>query len=106
MRRLAHTVVFAAVTVWAQDTPTVSVTGGQVRGAALPYGAVFKGIPFAAPPVGDLRWREPQPVKPWTGVRDSTMFSPRCVQGGADVSEDCLYLMSGLRSGRRNRANL
>ena len=93
MRRLAQmAVVFAAVTVWAQDTPTVSVTGGQVRGAALPHGAVFKGIPFAAPPVGDLRWREPLPVKPWTGVRDATMFSPRCVQSGADVSEDCLYL--------------
>src|SRR5438045_3217176 len=93
MRRLVQTVVvFAAVTAWAQDTPTVSVTGGQVRGAALPQGAVFKGIPFAAPPVGDLRWREPQPVKPWTAVRDATMFSARCVQSGADISEDCLYL--------------
>jgi para-nitrobenzyl esterase len=93
MRRLAQTVVvFAAVTAWAQDAPSVGVTGGQLRGAALPHGAVFKGIPFAAPPVGDLRWREPQPVKPWTGVRDATMFSPRCVQSGADVSEDCLYL--------------
>ena len=93
MRRLAQTVVvFAAVTMWAQDASTVSATGGQVRGAALPHGAVFKGIPFAAPPVGDLRWREPMPVKPWQGARDATMFSPRCVQSGADVSEDCLYL--------------
>src|SRR5690349_21060479 len=93
MRRLAQSVVvFAAVTMWAQDTPTVGVRGGQVRGAALPQGAVFKGIPFAAPPVGDLRWREPQPVKIWTGVRDATMFSARCMQSGEDVSEDCLYL--------------
>ena len=63
-----------------------------MRGAALSHGAVFKGIPFAAPPVGDLRWREPMPVKPWQGVRDATMFSSHCVQSGADVSEDCLYL--------------
>ena len=56
---------------------------------------VYKGIPFAAPPVGSLRWRPPQPVQPWTGVRDASAFGARCMQGqgtSRDVSEDCLYL--------------
>ena len=62
----------------------------------------FKGIPFGQPPVGDLRWREPQPVKDWTGVRNADQFGPRCMQRTgpqADywfrsngMSEDCLYL--------------
>lgn len=78
---------------------TVSVTGGQIRGAMLEQGgAVFKGIPYAAPPVGALRWREPAPVKPWTGQRDATVFGPACAQvpvmlpAGMPISEDCLYL--------------
>jgi len=60
---------------------------------------VFKGIPFAQPPVGDLRWREPMPVKPWSGVRDATAFGAPCVQNpyfirnAQEVSrEDCLFL--------------
>ena len=63
---------------------------------------IFKGIPFAQPPVGDLRWREPQPVKSWKGIRKADQFGARCVQRtgpGADywfrsngMSEDCLYL--------------
>jgi para-nitrobenzyl esterase len=52
---------------------------------------VFKGIPFAQPPVGVLRWREPMPLKAWTGTRDAGAFSPPCMQSGAS-SEDCLYL--------------
>lgn len=62
----------------------------------------FKGIPFAQPPVGDLRWKEPQPVEKWPGVRKADQFGPRCMQRtapGADywfrsagMSEDCLYL--------------
>lgn len=61
----------------------------------------FKGIPFAAPPVGDLRWKEPQPVKNWTGVRKADKFGPRAMQRALfgdmgfrsdGVSEDCLYL--------------
>ena len=62
----------------------------------------FKGIPFAQPPVGDLRWREPQPAKDWSGVRNADRFGPRCMQRtrpNADywfrsngMSEDCLYL--------------
>ncbi len=81
--------------------PVVSVTGGQVQGKSISMGgAMFKGIPFAAPPVGDLRWREPQPVKPWTGVRQATEYSPACMQAESNYSstyaatsnEDCLYL--------------
>ena len=88
-----------AVPVWSADTPpAVAVTGGRIQGRALePGGAVFKGIPFAQPPVEALRWREPQPVKPWTGVRAATSFGAPCAQnsGGRmleNSSEDCLFL--------------
>jgi para-nitrobenzyl esterase len=84
--------VLFALTAGAQESPSVAVTGGKIQGSRAGSGAVFKGIPFAAPPVGDLRWREPQPVQPWTRVRDASKFSPRCMQTGQDVSEDCLYL--------------
>ncbi len=56
---------------------------------------VFKGIPYAAPPVGDLRWRAPQPVAKWEGVRKADEFGAMCVQApkaGQKMSEDCLYL--------------
>jgi len=79
-----------------QSGPTVSLAQGNLRGALTANGeAVFKGIPFAQPPVGDSRWRAPLPAKPWTGVRDASAFGPACVQGGAEgahSSEDCLYL--------------
>jgi para-nitrobenzyl esterase len=87
----------------AADTdPVVTVSGGQIRGRRLPApgGAVFKGIPFVQPPVGDLRWREPVPVKPWQGVRAAAAFGPSCTQNMAGWNaqeapgnkEDCLYL--------------
>src|SRR5262249_46457222 len=83
----------------AESGPIVAVTGGQVQGGALQKGgAVFKGVPFAQPPVGALRWREPTPVKPWNGVRDATDFGSPCTQspqfnwGGTVAKEDCLYL--------------
>ena len=80
--------------------PVVAVTGGQVQGKALATGAVFKGIPFAAAPVGGLRWKEPQPVAAWTGVKTTTEFGHACAQSLAgwnklaydNSSEDCLYL--------------
>jgi para-nitrobenzyl esterase len=62
-------------------------------------GHTLKGIPYAAPPVGELRWKAPQPVEPWTGVREATEYGDRCAQresrmGETDAppSEDCLYL--------------
>jgi para-nitrobenzyl esterase len=79
--------------------PIVTVTGGQIRGATLRQGgAVFKGIPYAQPPIGDLRWREPMPLKPWHGLRDAAEFGAICAQGPrlirnqARSSENCLFL--------------
>ena len=98
MRKKSTIPAFAALTLLAlvaaaQEPPAVMVTGGKIQGGTLNGGgAVFKGIPFAAPPVGDLRWREPMPVKPWTGVREATNFGARCMQAGTGVSEDCLYI--------------
>jgi para-nitrobenzyl esterase len=77
--------------------PVVGTTNGPVRGLA--DGAVdeFLGIPYAAPPVGALRWQPPQPAARWSGVRDTTQFAPHCPQpptpfGQASTSEDCLFL--------------
>ena len=94
--------LFASSPSQAQTAPTAAVTGGQIQGLMLPApgGAVFKGIPFAAPPVGDLRWREPMPVKPWTGSRKTIEYSSPCAQiasgwndkVAAAGKEDCLCL--------------
>jgi para-nitrobenzyl esterase len=81
----------------------VRTEAGVVAGTKSADGkvAVFKGIPFAAPPVGELRWKEPEPVTPWRGVRKATEFGARCMQArifedmvfrDAGPSEDCLYL--------------
>jgi para-nitrobenzyl esterase len=78
-------------------------TNGVLEGVVSSDGRVrtFKGIPYAAPPIGPLRWKPPQPVAPWTGVRKATEFGPRCMQTRvySDMvfhdrgpSEDCLYL--------------
>ena len=88
--RTALQLVFLAIPVLAFDSaPTAAVTGGQIRGSVLEHvsergGAVFKGIPFAQPPVGDLRWRPPLPVKSWTGVRDATSFGAPCAQNSGN----------------------
>src|ERR1035441_6012656 len=80
----------------AQSSPTVTAGAGPLRGSRTAEGvAVFKNIPFAQPPVGDLRWREPLPATPWTGVRDATAFGPMCNQNDnrqTPHSEDCLQL--------------
>lgn len=79
--------------------PVVTVETGALRGSTYGGIAVFKNVPFAAPPAGDLRWRAPQPPASWTGVRDATSVGPRCPQEDAfathapgPMSEDCLYL--------------
>src|SRR5579859_4756884 len=83
----------------AAQAQTISVTGGQIHGAMLEKGgAVFKGIPYAAPPIGRLRWREPAPVISWSGLREATTFGPPCAQAPSVIlrsgsrQEDCLYL--------------
>jgi para-nitrobenzyl esterase len=77
------------------------VTGGWIASTVAGGVAVFKGIPFAAPPVGELRWRAPQPVQPWQGVTKAEAFGPACIQDpvmgqrmapGVPLSEDCLFL--------------
>jgi para-nitrobenzyl esterase len=97
---LAAIVLGAAMPVNAQ-IPSALVAGGTVAGTAEDGLSVFKGIPFAAPPVGELRWKAPQPVLPWHGVRSASAFAPSCMQamdmlkifgGPDDISEDCLYL--------------
>ena len=85
--------VSLSTTARAVDEP-VQLTSGQVSGAELDDNVtVFRGIPFAAPPVGDLRWKAPQPPIPWKGVRAADTFGPACMQRGTRLmSEDCLYL--------------
>ncbi|HXA40319.1 MAG TPA: carboxylesterase family protein [Phenylobacterium sp.] len=76
---------------------TVKVAQGTLHGATAGPVASFKNIPFAAPPVGDLRWRPPQSPASWTGVRDATAYGPMCMQmrqvtPDVKQSEDCLTL--------------
>ena len=86
----------------AQAPPQVKTVNGVVEGVTNAHGIhIFMGIPFAQPPVGDLRWKEPQPVKNWDGVRKADHFGPQAMQKrifsdmvfrSAGTSEDCLYL--------------
>lgn len=101
MRRASVLLAAAALAApaLAQDGgPVVATDHGRVRGEAIESGAAFRGIPFAAPPLGPLRWREAQPLKPWHGVRDARMFGANCIQpptpgnAGEPQSEDCLTL--------------
>jgi para-nitrobenzyl esterase len=89
--------------------PVVATTGGLVRGATTGGTDEFLGLPYAAPPVGALRWQPPQPAAPWHGIRDATAFAPHCAQnaspfGQASTSEDCLYLNVYTPAHRRGRA--
>ena len=80
----------------AQDAPdTVTITDGALKGVIAGDVVSFKGIPFAAPPVGPLRWKPPQPEAPWTGARDASTFGASCMQAGpfgarGPQNEDCL----------------
>lgn len=92
------------------QAPVLTVEGGEVSGvpSETPNVCIYKGIPYAAPPIGDLRWKQPKPVKPWKGIRQCDTFGAASLQGdqtpgsfywkefyqGGDPerSEDCLYL--------------
>lgn len=95
--------------------PKVRTASGIVRGISEDGIYVFKGIPFAAPPVGAFRWRPPQPVKKWTGELDASKFGPNCAQAGWGAapgtvaegsSEDCLYLNVWMPANRRAKSKL
>jgi len=102
MRNVIAVAVVLAVAAPAFAADRVKTANGAVEGVKTESGVrAFLGIPFAAPPVGDLRWKPPQPVRNWTGSRSATQFGARCVQPSifADMlfrsngmSEDCLYL--------------
>ncbi|WP_327348464.1 carboxylesterase family protein [Streptomyces europaeiscabiei] len=74
----------------------MQTTAGPLRGQATFEGRQFLGVPYAADPVGALRWRPPQPHPAWEGVRDATEFGPRCLQGTnpqqGTYTENCLNL--------------
>ena len=78
--------------------PIVRIDNGLVRGAGAAGVSTFLGLPYAAPPTGNLRWRPPRPAAAWSGVRDATQFGPSCPQAASPFappgpfSEDCLYL--------------
>ena len=92
--------LLTAVSMAAQG-PQVRTQAGWVEGVDESGVKVFLGVPYAAPPVGDLRWRAPQPLQPWDGVRPTKAFGNDPMQlpifgdmcfRGPSVSEDCLYL--------------
>ncbi|HEX8811438.1 MAG TPA: carboxylesterase family protein, partial [Terracidiphilus sp.] len=95
-------ILFPACAQQKPDPLVVNTSAGQIRGISRMYGgAEFLGIPYAEPPVGNLRWHEPIPAKPWTGVRDMTQFGAPCAQpdlgawnrrDAATGREDCLFL--------------
>ncbi len=93
--------VLALLATSASATISQAQTGaGTVQGEVIDGVGEFKGIPFAAAPIGDLRWKAPRPVAPWQGVRKTVAFGPACMQGpilaqmgsNAAQSEDCLYI--------------
>lgn len=113
MRRVIGVFALASVAACAGPAATgtsdvnravIAIEGGRISGAEVGDGVwAYKAIPFAAPPVGKLRWRGPQPVVAWEGVRDATRFSPACLQTKRAedsfygqivdrMDEDCLYL--------------
>lgn len=83
-----------------RSRPVVVIDGGAVRGVAVSGGFAFRGLPYAAAPIGGLRWRAPRPPIDWSGVRDATAFAPSCPQSASGnlflppgaLDEDCLYL--------------
>ena len=121
MKKILTVLVFLiSFSLFAQQTvvnsaPEVKTKAGILRGVTEGDVSVFKGIPFAAPPVGEFRWRPPQPVKPWEGVRDASKYGPNCAQGGWGAapgtisegsSEDCLYLNLWTPAGSKQGAKL
>jgi para-nitrobenzyl esterase len=114
---LLHLAIFSCLGLQAQQTtePVVHTASGKVKGVTEGDVSIFKGIPYAAPPTGEFRWRPPQPVKAWDGIRDATKYGASCAQAGwprgsgaiaEGSSEDCLYLNLWVPSGTKPGAKL
>jgi para-nitrobenzyl esterase len=92
---LTVVMVFTTLACHAQLPVQVKVQEGKIQGAIENDLTIFRGIPFAAPPIGPLRWKAPQPVKKWDGIKQASHFAASPMQGGNPAggkSEDCLYL--------------
>jgi len=94
-----------------QGNLLIRTDDGLLRGVQADGVESFLGIPYAAPPVGDLRWRPPQPVARWTGLREATHYGNRCAQfagsnGAGSLAEDCLYLNVQRPSGSDRHSRL
>jgi len=91
----AAVIVFAAMKCHAQIPARVKVEEGWIQGTIEHGLTIFRGIPFAAPPLGSLRWKAPQPAQKWDGIKQTIHFAPAPMQAGNPAggkSEDCLYL--------------
>ncbi|HTC82988.1 MAG TPA: carboxylesterase family protein, partial [Rhizomicrobium sp.] len=99
MIRLALAILLAA-TLGARAAPVATTTDAKFEGVSKSGVSEFLGIPYAKPPVGNLRWMPPQPAAKWTSVRKADQFGPTCAQvttlgpfaGPPNNNEDCLYL--------------
>jgi para-nitrobenzyl esterase len=100
LKALLPLAVLATSTITLAQALTTQTESGAISGVTEPGLRIYKGVPFAAPPLGGLRWRPPSPVASWTGTRKADAFAPACMQDGVSmpgeapptVSEDCLYL--------------
>jgi len=100
LRAVLPLVILATSAMALAQIPKTQTESGTISGVSENGLSVYKGVPFAAPPVGDLRWRPPSPVASWTGTRKADAFAPSCMQDGVSmpgetpptVDEDCLYL--------------
>src|SRR5512132_2168838 len=102
MKPVAFALALALAAPALAAEPRAKTSNGTLEGITESSGiSAYRGIPFAAPPIDDLRWQPPQPVESWSGVRNAKQFGPRCVQSpvfndmvfrSTGMSEDCLYL--------------
>jgi carboxylesterase type B len=98
-------VVLAFTSAQAAEGPIIRTRAGRVQGVSG-HVLTFKGIPFARPPIAELRWKPPAPVEKWTGVRPAADFGPACMQtGNRRKSEDCLYLNVWAPASGRDRTS-
>jgi para-nitrobenzyl esterase len=110
-KTLLFTAFFSSTALIIAQAPIAVTESGPISGVAEGGLNIYKGVPFAAPPVGTLRWRPPAPVAPWKQTRKAVTFAPACMQEGVSmpgetppqISEDCLYLniWASAKSGQR-----